>query len=181
MGQEITKRPTSPAPHTAAQEVAKRARTARTDLAPAASSGFRPAKVMTVTAGLVAVVALVLAALGPGRPASAGRYPQDFTAAAPEEASATLLSGYSAKGRAVTPGSPQVLAASVQVRNPTDAEQRYRLILTFAGPDGRTLLQRRLLVDVAAGQFVSRQLFTQAERPDVDVSVHLSADRLPGR
>jgi hypothetical protein len=131
---------------------------------------------MTGVAGLIALVALVLAALGPGRPASA-EGSRGFIAAAPEEVSATLLSGYSVGGRDVSPGSPQVLAASVQVTNPADTDQRYAVDVTFAVPDGRTLLHRRLVFDVAAEQFVARQLYTRAERPEGDVSVHVSATR----
>lgn len=170
MGNGVSEPMTAPAPR------ALDDRTTTDDSGAAPASRPRPARLVTAAAALLALVALVLAALGPGRPASAGPE-RGVTIAAPDEVAAILLSGYSAGGDPVGTDTPQVLAASLQVANPTDVDQRYALTVTFAGPDGRTLLQRRLHVDVAGDQFATRQLFTQTERPAGDVSVHVTANR----
>jgi hypothetical protein len=139
---------------------------------------WQPARVLTIAAGLLALVALVLAALGPVRPATAGSAAGRSTAA-PEEASATLLSGYAGRDRVAREVASQVYAASLQVTNPTDVDQRYFLTVTFTGPGGRAMLQRDLTMDLSPGQLVVRQLFTRAERPETGVSVHLDVSRAP--
>lgn len=129
---------------------------------------------------VVAVVALVLAAIGPVPVRSASAIAGSGGAVpANEEVSATLLSGYAARNRAAEPGQPQVYAASVQAANPTDVDQRYDVTLTFTGADSRTLLERRLVLDVGPESAVIRQLYTRAERPESGVSVRLEASRIP--
>lgn len=130
-----------------------------------------------IAAGLLALLALILAALGPARPVAAGS--STPTVAAPEEASATLLSGYARRDRVARDGAQQVYAASLQVTNPTDVDQRYYVTVTFTGPTRRAVLQRDLTLDVSPGELVVRQLFTHAERPQTGVAVHLDVTRAP--
>lgn len=94
------------------------------------------------------------------------------------DVSATLLSGYDKRGKAVAADGPEVLAAAVRIENSEDAEQQYYLRVKFTDSAGERLASKRLEPLVGAGQVVSRNVFTGVPRPaDSDVTVTVSAER----
>jgi hypothetical protein len=141
--------------------------------------GSSRGQLVGMAAGVVALVALVLAAIGPVPVRSAPATGPGAAVPAAEDASATLLSGYAARNRPARAGTPQVFAASVQVVNPTDTAQRYFVTLTFEGADSRPLLERRLVLDAGPDATVVRDLYTRAERPPTGVVVRLDVSRAP--
>lgn len=94
------------------------------------------------------------------------------------DVSATLLSGYDRRGKAVDKDGEEVLAAAVRIENSEDAEQQYYVRVKFTDAAGQQLASKRLEPLVGPDQVVTGNVYTAVPRPArSEVIVMVSAER----